>query len=275
MCRTLTYSVTDKDAGVEILDFLRSHGFSRHLLSSMKNDPGCIRLNEDRGFGHTLLKEGDILFEDQDLLVLNKPADMPVHPSAGNYENTLANGVSYYFASKEQPFVYRCINRLDRDTSGVLVLANNALSAAVLSQQMKARQIKRTYLAIVTGITPEHGTIDAPIARENGSAITRIVDFQNGEKAVTHYERLAVHAKRSLLALRLDTGRTHQIRVHMKYLGFPLPGDYLYNPDYRIIHRQPLHSYQLEFTHPVTGIPLLFTAPVPQDFASAFAKELP
>lgn len=297
MCRTLTYSVTDKDAGIEILDFLRSHGFSRHLLSSMKNDPGCIRLNEDRGFGHTLLKEGDILtillremdppslispvkmdlqilFEDQDLLVLNKPADMPVHPSAGNYENTLANGVSYYFASKEQPFVYRCINRLDRDTSGVLVLAKNALSAAVLSQQMKARQIKRTYLAIVTGITPEHGTIDAPIARENGSAITRIVDFQNGEKAVTHYERLAVHAKRSLLALRLDTGRTHQIRVHMKYLGFPLPGDYLYNPDYRIIHRQPLHSYQLEFTHPVTGSPLLFTAPVPQDFASAFTKEL-
>lgn len=140
MCRTLTYSVTDKDAGVEILDFLRSHGFLCHLLSSMKNDPGCICLNEDRGFGHTLLKEGDILtillremdppslispvkmdlqilFEDQDLLVLNKPADMPVHPSAGNYENTLANGVSYYFASKEQPFVYRCINRLDRDTS--------------------------------------------------------------------------------------------------------------------------------------------------------------
>ena len=100
------------------------------------------------------------------------------------------------------------------------------------------------------------------------------MDFQNGEKAVTHYERLAVHAKRSLLALRLDTGRTHQIRVHMKYLGFPLPGDYLYNPDYRIIHRQPLHSYQLEFTHPVTGSPLLFTAPVPQDFASAFTKEL-
>ena len=298
MDKILTYTITSQEAGVQVLEFLRSKGFSRHILTSMKPDKEALLVNGVRAGGRSILKEGDlfrvrvmetattegivpaslplnILYEDEDILVLNKPADMPVHPSIGNYTNTLANAAAFYFQERGEFCPFRCINRLDRDTSGVLVLAKNALSAAVLSQQMKARKIKRTYLAIVTGITPEHGTIDAPIARENGSAITRIVDFQNGEKAVTHYERLAVHAKRSLLALRLDTGRTHQIRVHMKYLGFPLPGDYLYNPDYRIIHRQPLHSYQLEFTHPVTGIPLLFTAPVPQDFASAFTKELP
>ena len=154
MCRTLTYSVTDKDAGVEILDFLRSHGFSRHLLSSMKNDPGCIRLNEDRGFGHTLLKEGDILtillremdppslispvkmdlqilFEDQDLLVLNKPADMPVHPSAGNYENTLANGIMWRCREKGEYFPFRCVNRLDAGTTGLLLPKSSPLYIVV------------------------------------------------------------------------------------------------------------------------------------------------
>ena len=214
----------------------------------------------------------DILYEDEDILVLNKPADMPVHPSAGNYENTLANSVAWYYKQQGKAFVYRCINRLDRDTTGVLVLAKNPLSGALLSAQMKQRQIRRTYLALTDGIPPERGTISAPVARMDASVITREVDFERGEAAVTHYERLAVSNGYALVELHLDTGRTHQIRVHMKYIGCPLPGDFLYHPVFDRIGRQALHSFQLEFAHPITGEPMCFLAPVPEDFRRAFAQ---
>ena len=294
MERVLEYIISSDTNPVTVLDFLKQEGFSRHILSSMKNSSGnCIVLNGERGFGRSVLKEGDrlvvtvpevesgeniirtemdldIIFEDEDILVINKPAGMPVHPSMGNYENTLANGIAWYFSQKGEDFVYRCINRLDRDTTGALILAKNPLSAAVLSVQMKRRQIRRTYLALVDGVLPESGVVDAPIARMEGSVITREVNFETGESAVTHYERLAVGRYYSLAELHLETGRTHQIRVHMKYIGHPLPGDYLYHPDYRRIQRQPLHSFQLEFTHPITKEPMLFTAPVPEDFRIAF-----
>ena len=294
MERVLEYIISSDTNPVTVLDFLKQEGFSRHILSSMKNSSGnFIVLNGERGFGRSVLKEGDrlvvtvpevesgeniiraemdldILYEDEDILVINKPAGMPVHPSMGNYENTLANGIAWYFSQKGEDFVYRCINRLDRDTTGALILAKNPLSAAVLSVQMKRRQIRRTYLALVDGVLPESGVVDAPIARMEGSVITREVNFETGESAVTHYERLAVGRYYSLAELHLETGRTHQIRVHMKYIGHPLPGDYLYHPDYRRIQRQPLHSFQLEFTHPITKEPMLFTAPVPEDFRIAF-----
>lgn len=294
MERVLEYIISSDTNPVTVLNFLKQEGFSRHILSSMKNSSGnCIVLNGERGFGRSVLKEGDrlvvtvpevesgeniirtemdldILYEDEDILVINKPAGMPVHPSMGNYENTLANGIAWYFSQKGEDFVYRCINRLDRDTTGALILAKNPLSAAVLSVQMKRRQIRRTYLALVDGVLPESGVVDAPIARMEGSVITREVNFETGESAMTHYERLAVGRYYSLAELHLETGRTHQIRVHMKYIGHPLPGDYLYHPDYRRIQRQPLHSFQLEFTHPITKEPMLFTAPVPEDFRIAF-----
>ena len=293
--RILTYNIDSSQEGTLLLDFLRSKGFSRNILSSMKPDKTAIMLNSVRGFGSSRLHQGDflqihvpetdhsdgilpvkmelhILYEDEDLLIVNKKANMPVHPSIGNYENTLANAVAWYYKQKGENFVYRCINRLDRDTTGALILAKNPYSAAVLSAFMKQRQIRRTYLAIVCGILPDQGTIDAPIARASDSAIMRTVDFLNGEKAVTHFKRLMTYTDPtdgqtySLAELHLETGRTHQIRVHMKYIGHPLPGDFLYNPDYRIIKRQPLHSYQLEFSHPVTGKSMKITAPVPEDF---------
>lgn len=294
MQRTIEYMITSKDTGKTILEFLKTQGYSRHILSAMKNTGNAISLNGCPGFGRSILKKSDrlnilipedsreeqsilptrmelsVLYEDEDLMVINKPSNMPVHPSAGNYTNTLANGTAWYFAQKGLNFVFRCINRLDRDTTGALILAKNPLSAAILSSQMKARQIKRTYLALVEGIPDKSGTINAPIARMEGSVITREVNFQTGEPAVTHYERLATGSLYSLIELHLETGRTHQIRVHLNYIGHPLPGDYLYHPDYRKIQRQPLHSYQLEFTHPVTKKPMLFTAPVPDDFISAF-----
>lgn len=293
MQRILHYTIDSQSEGMTILDFLKSQGYSHHILTLMKTEANAILLNNERGFGKTILKCKDslrilipeqpisenivprkmdlsILYEDEDILVINKPADTPIHPSQGNYENTLANGTAYYFAQKGQPFIYRCINRLDRDTTGALILAKNPLSAAILSRQMVQRQIRRTYLALVEGIPPKNGTVSAPIARMDGSAIERTVDFQNGEQAVTHFELLSVGPRCSLVELHLETGRTHQIRVHMKHIGHPLPGDYIYNPTYDLINRQPLHSYQLEFTHPVTKKALVFTAPLPEDFLTAF-----
>ena len=216
-----------------------------------------------------------ILYEDEDILVTDKPAGMPVHPSLNNYGNTLANAVMYYFKKQGIPYTFRCINRLDRDTTGLTILAKHSLSSAVLSRQMVNRRIRRTYLAIVEGMIPESGTIDAPIGRKDGSAIERIVDPCNGETAVTHYKRIAFRNGLSLIALRLETGRTHQIRVHMKHIGYPLIGDFLYHPDMSRIQRQALHSYRLDFIHPVTGQPCEFCAPLPADMAGLFPEVSP
>ena len=293
MDRIFHYQITENEQGTTVLDFLRKKGFSRHILSSMKADKEALTRNGQRIGGREQLLAGDhfrvrlletvasdgiipvsmplsILYEDEDILVINKPADMPVHPSIGNYTNTLANGVAAYLDAKDEHSPFRCINRLDRDTSGALILAKNAFSAAVLSTQMRNRQIRRTYLAVVEGITPPNGTISAPISRVDDSVIERHVDFLHGEPAVTHYERLETKNEYSLLEIHLETGRTHQIRVHMGYIGHPLPADYLYHPEYDCFKRQPLHSLQLEFRHPVTDKSMCLLAPVPEDMCNAF-----
>lgn len=293
MDRIFHYQITENEQGTTVLDFLRKKGFSRHILSSMKADKEALTRNGQRIGGREQLLAGDhfrvrlletvdsdgiipvsmplsILYEDEDILVINKPADMPVHPSIGNYTNTLANGVAAYLDAKDEHSPFRCINRLDRDTSGALILAKNAFSAAVLSTQMRNRQIRRTYLAVVEGITPPNGTISAPISRVDDSVIERHVDFLHGEPAVTHYERLETKNEHSLLEIHLETGRTHQIRVHMGYIGHPLPADYLYHPEYDCFKRQPLHSLQLEFRHPVTDKPMCLLAPVSEDMCNAF-----
>lgn len=293
MNRIFHYQITENEHGTTVLDFLRKKGFSRHILSSMKADKEALTRNGQRIGGREQLLAGDhfrvrlletvdsdgivpvsmplsILYEDEDILVINKPADMPVHPSIGNYTNTLANGVAAYLDAKDEHSPFRCINRLDRDTSGALILAKNAFSAAVLSTQMRNRQIRRTYLAVVEGITPPNGTIFAPISRVDDSVIERHVDFLHGEPAVTHYERLETKNEHSLLEIHLETGRTHQIRVHMGYIGHPLPADYLYHPVYDCFKRQPLHSLQLEFRHPVTDKPMCLLAPVSEDMCNAF-----
>lgn len=276
-------------------EYLKRKGCSHQILVHLKKTEKGILVNNEWAYVRTPLQAGDLLkitltedtpsqnivpvamplsivYEDEDILLLNKPADMPVHPSVNNYDNTLANGAAWYYAQQGKPFVFRCINRLDRDTTGLLILAKNALSASILSAQMKKREIHRTYQAIVKGVPiPESGTIDAPIARKEGSAIERCVDFEKGERAVTHYRVLDSRNDYSLVQLSLETGRTHQIRVHMGYLGHPLLGDYLYYPDFSRIKRVSLHSYALSFTHPMTGSPLTFRAPLPEDMADLFA----
>ena len=286
MNRVLTYEITAEQAGTKIGDFLRTAGYSRHVIIHLKKTENGILLNGEWAYVGQFLKEGDhleiriiesesseqivpaelpldIVYEDEDLLIINKPADMPIHPSINNYDNTLANALMWYYQQKEETFVYRCINRLDRDTTGLLIVAKNMLSGGILSDMSKKREIHREYLAIAEGEVPQEGVIDAPIARKEESVIERCVDCEKGDRAVTHYWRLDYRNGYSLVRLKLETGRTHQIRVHMKYLGHPLTGDYLYNPDYRILNHQALHSWKLAFRHPITGAQMQFKADPP------------
>ena len=200
-------------------------------------------------------------------MVVDKPSDMPIHPSLNNYENSMANALMYYYRDKN--FVFRCINRLDRDTTGLSVVAKHFLSAGILNTFMQRREIKRVYNAIVEddGSLKESGTVDAPIAREDNTLIKRRVSSE-GQRAITHYKVLKRLRGASLIELRLDTGRTHQIRVHMSYIGHPLVGDYLYNERYydKENVRPLLHSRSLSFIHPITGENLYLECELPTDF---------
>lgn len=294
MERIFEYQITAAEEGRKIGDFLREKGYSRHLLRQLKETEDGLSRNAQPTFTTVALKAGDrirvrllekaegseaimpaplpfeIVYEDEDLLVVNKPADMPIHPSFQNHGNTLADALTWHYQQHGEDFVYRCINRLDRDTTGLLIVAKHLLSASILSDMVGKREIHREYLAIVKGIPPENGTISAPIGRKKGSAILREVNFETGEPAVTHFARLEIRNGLSLVSLKLETGRTHQIRVHMGYIGCPLIGDYLYYPECSRISRQALHSHRLSFLHPITGKALSFTAPLPEDMEKAF-----
>ena len=192
----------------------------------------------------------NIVFEDEDILAVSKPTSMPVHPSRGNHLVTLANAVMWYY--RDIPFVFRAVNRLDRDTSGIVLIAKNAEAAHKLSAAMKQGKFVKEYLAVVDGCPAKKcGTINAKIARESEGEMKRVVR-DDGKDAVTHYEVLKKNGDTSLLRIRLETGRTHQIRVHMAHIGHPLTDDFLYGngkpgDTYR------LHAERLTFPHPKTG----------------------
>ena len=293
MIRDFHYRIDKTNEGLTIFEFLKKHGYSHAVIVQLKKTAESVLLNGKWEYMNTKVKENDLLFihleenggsanivpkklplaicyEDEDILVINKQKNMPIHPSFNHYENTLANAVSFYFASQNIPYTFRCANRLDRDTTGLTILAKHMLSSAILNDTVAKRLISREYLAVTIGKTPDSGTIDAPIGRKDGSAIERQIDFSNGETAVTHYKRLACRDGLSLVRLKLETGRTHQIRVHMKSIGHPLIGDFLYYPDFTKIDRQALHSWRLSFPHPVTGQPMVFTAPLPEDMQALF-----
>ena len=290
MNRTLTYIITEQDLPATIQEYLQSKNYSSQVIKDLKKMPESILIDgrweyvrHQLAAGETLtirIQEEDssekippvqmdlnIVYEDEDIMVINKPADTPIHPSLNNYYNSLANGLAWYFEQQNKPFIFRCVNRLDRDTSGLTIIAKHMLSAGILSSMVAKREIHREYLAISKGhVLPEAGTIDAPICRVGDSIIERHVDFEKGDRAVTHYQLAEYKNGHSLLSIHLETGRTHQIRVHMKHLGYPLIGDSLYNPgSQELITRQALHSHRLEFVHPITGEQMVFTAELPKD----------
>lgn len=291
MNRNIDYIIDEDSAGLRVEQFLRRKRYSGQNLSEIKRMPKSILVNGVHYYMRQELSKGDhlqvricetknsekipptnlplnIIYEDEDLLVLNKPAGMPIHPSLNNYTNSMANALAYYFQSQGKPFIFRCCNRLDRDTSGLTIVSKHLVSGSILSDMTKYREVHREYLAIARGsVTPSEGTIQAPLGRKEGTIIERTVDWERGEDAVTHYKVVKEANGHSLVSLRLGTGRTHQIRIHMKYLGYPLIGDYLYNPDMEYMTRQALHSHHMEFTHPITGEHMSFTAPLPEDMA--------
>lgn len=288
MERIFHYIIEKDYEHCSISSYLKEQGYPHAVFVHLKKTTEGILLNGKWAYVNTPLSTGDLLtirlientssqkippvyhpldivYEDEDILVINKPADMPIHPSLNHYENTLANAVCYYYESQGIPYTFRCVNRLDKNTSGLTILAKHMLSSAILSEQVSARQIHRQYLAIVQGETEPFGTINAPIGRKDSSTIERQIDYENGEHAVTHFTRIDEKNGYSLLSLKLETGRTHQIRVHMASIGHPLIGDFLYNEESKELARQALHSQQLVFTHPITKNPMEFKVPMPSD----------
>ncbi len=279
------------------MGFLKDKHYSRSVIIQLKKTKNGILVNGEWAYVNHILKKGELLtiqltepgedslsgqkilpaklefsivYEDKDLLVADKPAGMPVHPSIGHDKNTLANAVCYHAQQRHESYPFRCINRLDRDTSGMAIIAKNAYSSCILYEQMRERSIQRTYYAIAEGMVPWEGTINAPIARKEHTILERAVD-PAGEPAVTHFQTLARNNGLSYVKLWLDTGRTHQIRVHMRHIGHPLIGDFLYNPNDSRMERQALHAGNLRFTHPVSGQPMQLAAPLPEDMRTAAA----
>ena len=208
----------------------------------------------------------DIVYEDAHILIVNKPAGIAVHPSMLHFDNSLSNGVKYYFDSIGLHKKIRAVNRIDLNTSGLVLFAKNEYIQECLIKQMANKTFEKTYLALVYGHMPEiKGTINAPIARKENSIIERCVS-SSGQIAITHYEVIKEFEKYSLVSCKLETGRTHQIRVHMAYIGNPLLGDSLYgNNTTSLITRQALHSYKMSFIHPVYNKPILVEAKLPKD----------
>lgn len=281
------------DREEKIREFLlRRLGLSWALLAKIKTIPDGITKNGEPVFVTARLSPGDsvrvilesgdgfsenvypaeipirIVYEDEDLLIVDKPPHQPVHPSKGHICDSLANGVAGYYAKQNLKFTFRCVNRLDRDTSGLIAVAKNAYAHHRLMTQMQTGDFQRTYMALAEGlVTPEEGRIETDIRRIPDTATIKreVCPDGEGEKAITRYRVSEYKNGRSLLEIHLETGRTHQIRVHFSHLGHPLTGDWLYGRE-REGFRHALHSSDLTLLQPLTGEKLCFSSPLPEDF---------
>ena len=215
----------------------------------------------------------DVIYEDQDVLVVNKAAGMVVHPAPGHHDDTLVNALLARYPDlgkgmeNQRPGI---VHRLDKDTSGLIVVARNAAAQAALVGQMKRHEIVKRYLALVEGVVAlDRGSIDAPIGRNPRHRQQMAITATGSREARTHFRVLERFARHTLLLLELETGRTHQIRVHLKAIGHPIVGDPVYGPGSTMrgvtLKRQFLHAYQLKFTHPTTGAVITVEAPLPDD----------
>lgn len=209
----------------------------------------------------------DIRYEDDHIIILNKPSHMPVHPTHGHIDDTLANGVAFYLNNKNENFSFRAINRIDRDTTGLVLVAKHSYAAANL-----AKNVKKKYVAVCEGEILNQGTINANISILPGHTIQRIAGTDDGVAAITHYKPLLVNNGHTLVEFKLETGRTHQIRVHMSYINHPLAGDDMYGGSLNFIKRQALHCKTITFLHPITYKEITVTTNLPADMQNIILK---
>ncbi len=281
--RKINFFVTPEQDGKTVLNILSLSGTSKRLITKLKQVENGITKNGIHARTIDTVQSGDVIeislsdekvleenselnvpviYEDNDVIVFDKPAFMPVHPSHKHLNDTLGN----YFAFCCRGLTYRPINRLDRDTSGLCAVAKNSFSAVKLQ-----KSIEKVYYAVACGKIIGSGTIDKPITRTDNSIITRCVS-EDGQKAVTHYELLKSNDKYTLLKIKLETGRTHQIRVHFSYIGHPLVGDNMYGGNMIDLNRQALHCGELLFAHPITGEKIHLISKLPQDIQCLFSE---
>ena len=299
----MTTQITAEFAGKTVKDWFFSNGFSNNQIKRLKSLDDGILLNGQRVTVRRLLSTGDtlslrledddgnpalvptemplsILYEDENIIALDKPAGMPTHPSHGHFEDTLANGLAFLFEKRGEPFVFRAVNRLDRGTSGIVLVAKNSKAAADLSGLMKAGRIKKTYVALVNGAMSGSGVIDRPIRRQTESIITREVcdiDLAGAKRAVSEYRVISSGGGWSFVELNPVTGRTHQLRVHLSSVGHPIAGDGLYGTAEtvptaldRLFDRPALHCRRLRIFFADSDI--LIEAPLPDDIRAVVGE---
>lgn len=295
--------ITREQDGLCVRDVLRHQlALSTKMLKYLKYRNDGISVNGVRCTVRYILREGDvleitledrasseavdpvelpldILYEDGDLVIPAKPAEMPTHPSHDHYRDTVANALAFRYASLGVPFVFRPINRLDRNTSGLLLVARNKHSAGILSEQLRRGEIQKTYLAVLDGILAKDvGVIDACLHRTRESIIVREVcspDAPDADEARTEYRVLCRGEAHTLVEARPITGRTHQLRVHFASLGHPITGDDLYGVPSKQIKRHALHASALTFRHPTTKVEMHVCAPLPADLLQLIRVSLP
>ncbi len=286
MRRIFTYKTEEKYVGRPIKDVLKNkYKMSSALISDLKNTEDGIMVGDEKRFVNYILKKDDILkvtikeeaseniepvfgeldvlYEDKDILAVNKPSDMPTHTSHGHHRDTLSNAVLYYLNKNGEEHTFHAITRLDKNTSGVVLIAKNRYAHDLFSNLLRRGALEKTYTAVVTGELRGEGMIDKKIRREGDSIIKRVV-ADDGKEAVTEYCVISNHKDYSYVELKPKTGRTHQLRVHMSYIGHPLLGDNLYGGDMST-KRHLLHCKSISFIHPITNEKMKIEAPIPND----------
>lgn len=289
MKKNMTYRI--EEGNITIKDFLLSNNISSKAISTLKkqvdgilvngkgqftnyklqpNDILSINLDENNDYENIIATKMDldILYEDDDIVIVNKSADITVHPSKKYFTNSLVNGLTYYYQNKNMDVKLHCITRLDKETSGCVLFAKNRIAANCLSNMVKQKEISKTYLSLASGkINKQHFLISAPISRISKGNILRCVDFQTGKEALTECFLLGYYPSNdiSLLKCLLHTGRTHQIRVHLQYINHPIVSDSLYNKSCKLLLRQGLHCYNIRFIHPISHQLIDVTSQLPAD----------
>lgn len=291
----ISWVVTEAESSVLLREFLKTKQISKAALTDIKFHGGALFVNENEVTVRTPLSKGDvvkvqfppekqsesmeaenmtidIVYEDEHFLAVNKPPGMPTIPSLYQPKGSLAAGVLFYYQQNDIPGTFHAVNRLDKDTSGIVLVAKHRFAHSLMSKQQREKTIQRVYIALVHGkLEQDQGTITSPVGRNPDSIIERMVR-EDGQPSITHYEKLdyLFNNNISVARLKLETGRTHQIRVHMASIGHPLIGDDLYGGRRNLIKRQALHSETARFIHPFTDKEVMIKVDLPDDMKKLF-----